>query len=201
MNLRHIAGLLLICCAIVASVAWLDVPVALWIHAHTTPWMHTLGLWLEEAGRSHWVLGYCLVVSLLAWRSMRSVAHKHLALFASVAVSGIAANIIKVIVCRSRPPLLIEHGIQSWNLFAFKTEFLWNSFPSGHASTGLAIALTGSLIYPRLRWLFWLVGIAIATGRIMLNVHYVSDVLAGGLLGVVVAIGIAKWGASHREGG
>lgn len=154
--------------------------------------MHTLGLWLEEAGRSHWVLGYCLIVSLLAWRSMRSVAHKHVALFASVALSGIAANIIKVIACRSRPPLLIEQGITQWHLFGFQMEYIWNSFPSGHATTGLAIAISGSAAYPRLKWLFWSVGLAIVFGRLMLNAHYLSDVIAGGILGGIVAMWTAR---------
>ncbi|MBK7413698.1 MAG: phosphatase PAP2 family protein [Ignavibacteria bacterium] len=179
--------------AMVISMLWLDVPVAQWINAHQTSSMKSVGLILEEIGRSHWILGYCVVMTIIAWRSMRSLAHKHLALFASVAISGIAANIIKVIACRPRPPLLIERGITDWNLFGFQMDYIWNSFPSGHATTGLAIAISGSTVYPRLRWLFWIVGIAIALGRVMLNAHYLSDIIAGGMLGGVVAYGILRY--------
>lgn len=179
--------------AMVISMLWLDVPVAQWINAHQTSSMKSVGLILEEIGRSHWILGYCVVMIIIAWRSMRSLAHRHLEFFASVAISGIAANVIKVIACRPRPPLLIEHGITDWNLFGFQMDYIWNSFPSGHATTGLAIAISGSTVYPRLRWLFWIVGIAIALGRVMLNAHYLSDIIAGGMLGGVVAYGILRY--------
>lgn len=164
-----------------------DQPLALWINAHQTAETRLVGKWLEEAGKSHWVLGYCLVVALIAWRSWRSIAHRHIALFTAVAASGILANIIKIIVCRTRPPLLIEKGLATFDLFGFRAEYLWNSFPSGHATTGLAIAIAGSITWPRLSWLMWLIGISIALGRLMYNVHYLSDVIAGALLGAIVS--------------
>jgi len=172
---------------IVASLLWFDIPLALWIDAHQTSETRMVGTWLEEAGKSHWVLGYCLIVAAVAWRSWRSIAHRHIALFTAVAASGILANIIKVIVCRSRPPLLIDKGLAAFDLFAFRTEYLWNSFPSGHATTGLTIAIAGSVTWPRLSWLMWLIGISIALGRLMYNVHYLSDVIAGALLGAIVS--------------
>lgn len=174
--------------AIVVSILWIDQPLAHLIENTQTDTSRILGHWLEEIGKSHWVLGYCLLVALIAWRSRRDEAYSHLRLFGAVAVSGIAANIIKIFVCRPRPPLFIEQGLASWDLFAFKMEFLWNSFPSGHATTGLAIAVAGAAAYPRLKHAFWIVGIAIALGRIMLNVHYLSDVLAGSLLGTLTAL-------------
>ena len=173
---------------IVASIIWMDQPLAMWIEAHQTEWLSNVGSWLEEAGKSHWVLIYCIIMIAITWRSTRSIAYKFLALFASVAASGILANLIKVIVCRPRPPLFIQQGITQWNVFGFQIEYIWNSFPSGHATTGLAIAISGSAIYPHLRWLFWSIGIAIALGRLAINAHYLSDVVAGGLLGAVVAL-------------
>lgn len=68
------------------------------------------------------------------------------------------------------------------------------SFPSGHAATGVALfALLGLLAAAAARTGFgrasWLVlgcavGVAIGTSRIVLNVHYASDVVAGALLGL-----------------
>lgn len=178
--------------AMAVSMMWLDIPVAQWVNAHQSDSIKSVGHFFEEIGKSHWILGYCIVMIIITWRSMRSVAHKHLGLFASVAVSGIVANVIKVIACRPRPPLFIERGITEWNLFGFQMDYIWNSFPSGHATTGLAIAISGSFIYPRLRWLFWIIGIAIVLGRVILNAHYVSDVIAGSLLGAIVAIWIGN---------
>ncbi len=173
--------------AIAISMLWIDVPLAQWIHAHETAPMKMLGQWLEEIGKSHWVLGYCALMIAISWRSMRARAWDHMRLFASVAASGIIANIIKVVVCRPRPPLLLISNITAWDWFAFRTDFLWNSFPSGHATTGLAIAVSASLAWPRYRVAFWTVGIAIALGRLMVDVHYLSDVIAGSLLGAAIS--------------
>ena len=177
--------------AIAAAMLWVDQPLALWIESTQTDTSRALGHWLEEIGKSHWILGYCIVISAIAWRSRRDEAYLHLRIFGAVAASGILANIIKILMCRPRPPLFIEHGIRSWDLLAFKTEFLWSSFPSGHATTGLAIAVAGAAAYPRLKHAFWFIGIAIALGRIMLNAHYLSDVLAGSLLGTLAALWFA----------
>ncbi|HLP27379.1 MAG TPA: phosphatase PAP2 family protein [Candidatus Didemnitutus sp.] len=190
---RAIITLLIGFVAMATSMMWIDQPLAQWINAHQNSAMKSAGLFLEEIGRSHWILGYCIVMIIIAWRSMRSLAHKHLALFASVAISGIAANVIKVIACRPRPPLFIERGITEWNFLGFQMDYIWNSFPSGHATTGLAIAISGSYIYPRLRWLFWIVGLAIALGRVMLNAHYLSDMIAGGVIGAAVAIAAQRF--------
>lgn len=173
--------------AIVAAMLWLDQPLALWIESTQTDFSRMLGHWLEEAGKAHWILGYCLIVTAVAWRTRRDEAHNHLRFFGAVAASGIIANVIKVIACRPRPPLFIEESITAWNVFGFQIDYMWNSFPSGHATTGLAIAVAGSAVYPRLKQAFWIIGLAIALGRIMLNVHYLSDVLTGSLIGVVVA--------------
>lgn len=178
--------------AIVICIVWVDQPLALWIESTQTDTSRLFGHWLEEVGKSHWVLGYCLVVALIAWRSRRDEAYNHMRLFGAVAVSGITANLIKVVACRPRPPMFIQHAATAWDVLGFQVDFMWNSFPSGHATTGLAIAVAGSAAYPRLKFVFWTVGIAIALGRIMLNVHYMSDVLAGSLLGTIAALWFAE---------
>lgn len=173
--------------AIVGSMFFIDIPLARFIHSLETPWLRSTGMVLEELGKSHWVLVYCLVTIAIAWRSMRDVAHRHIEFFLSVAISGIAANIIKVIACRPRPMLMLTEGITQWDPLAFRMEYLWNSFPSGHATTGLAIAISGTAAWPRLRWFFWPLGVAIAVARMIVDAHYLSDVIAGSVLGAVVA--------------
>ncbi len=68
------------------------------------------------------------------------------------------------------------------------------SFPSGHAATGIAVfgligVLAGLSAPSRLGRLAWggaglLLGAAIGASRVVLNVHYVSDVVAGALVGL-----------------
>ena len=186
--LSSLRWLLPVFMVITCSIMWVDVPVAQWMHANSTAWSRAIGTALDHAGQSHWVLGYSALVGIALWRKRNAIARNHLLWFASVAISGIIANIIKVLAGRPRPPLAIESGIVGWEPLSWHMEFLWHSFPSGHATTGLSIAVMGSALYPRLAPLMWTLGIGIAISRIVLNVHYVSDVMVGSMIGAAVAI-------------
>jgi membrane-associated phospholipid phosphatase len=62
----------------------------------------------------------------------------------------------------------------------------FDSFPSGHATSVFAVACAFGHFYPRLRWPLYLLAGSISLGRLYLDRHYVSDVLGGALLGIVV---------------
>ena len=62
----------------------------------------------------------------------------------------------------------------------------FDSFPSGHATSVFAVACAFAYFYPRLRWPLYLLAMCIALGRLYLDRHYVSDVLAGAFIGIVV---------------
>lgn len=181
----------LTCC--LCCYLWVDRPVALWLHTNTTPPVRAVASFLEELGKAHWFLVTNLVVIAATWRGSRRTAAHHGAFFLSIAASGIMANIVKVIVCRARPPLLFDEGVFGFFPLTWHTDFLHTSFPSGHATTGLAIAVAGSLTHPRKAWLFWTIGLAIAIGRVVYTVHYVSDVVAGGLLGALTALWCVRY--------
>ena len=62
----------------------------------------------------------------------------------------------------------------------------FDSFPSGHATSVFAVACAFGYFYPRLRWPLYLLAASISLGRLYLDRHYVSDVLAGAMIGMVV---------------
>jgi undecaprenyl-diphosphatase len=58
------------------------------------------------------------------------------------------------------------------------------SFPSGHSITAFAVAVTVGLFYPYLQPCLLAVAFLIAASRIILGMHFLSDVIAGSALGV-----------------
>lgn len=64
-----------------------------------------------------------------------------------------------------------------------------HSFPSGHAARSFLIAVIASAFGPM--WLvvaLWVWAPLVALARVAMGLHYVSDVVAGAVLGVIVAL-------------
>lgn len=62
------------------------------------------------------------------------------------------------------------------------------SFPSGHATAAMAVALGYALAAPALLPVLALLAMLIGLSRVVLGVHYLGDVLAGQLLAVASAL-------------
>lgn len=63
------------------------------------------------------------------------------------------------------------------------------SFPSGHTLHAMAFSMVAIAYYPSLVWLLLPVTLLIAASRVVLGLHYPSDVFAGALIGVFIAGG------------
>jgi undecaprenyl-diphosphatase len=64
-----------------------------------------------------------------------------------------------------------------------------HSFPSGHAARSFLIAIIASAFGPAwLAALLWVWAPLVALARVAMGVHYLSDVVAGAVLGVIVAL-------------
>ena len=67
------------------------------------------------------------------------------------------------------------------------------SFPSGHTLHAVVFSLVATAYYPALGWLVWPFTALVAASRLVLGLHYVSDVLVGALLGAAVAALALAW--------
>jgi membrane-associated phospholipid phosphatase len=121
--------------------------------------------------------------------------------FAAVALSGLVTNVIKPFIARARPILFERENIFGFHPVSFNAQ--WNSMPSGHSTTAFTLAFTLSMLFPRYRSVWWVYGIALALSRVMVNAHYLSDVLAGGAVAFVTTFFIkqvlTRYGMFHAK--
>ncbi len=97
---------------------------------------------------------------------------------------------------RARPSQFAEHGAFAYDFLAFVPK--WASFPSGHATSIMALAVGLAFLMPRLRYVFLMLGFWVGFARIATGAHYPSDVLAGLALGAVFAWLLARLFAQRR---
>lgn len=62
-----------------------------------------------------------------------------------------------------------------------------HSFPSGHTLHAVAFATLLSTYYPALEWIVWPFAALVALSRVVLGLHYPSDVVVGAALGAFIA--------------
>ena len=117
-------------------------------------------------------------------------------LFAAVALSGLANDLIKVLVGRSRPGLLLAKGVYGFK--PFTDQYYYASFPSGHANTIAALCYGLNVVTGRFRYVWLSIALAVMASRVIVGAHFPSDVMFGAYLGVVVteliAVGFEKKG-------
>jgi membrane-associated phospholipid phosphatase len=118
---------------------------------------------------------------------------------AGVALGSAVGHMLKQAVCRGRPTLLdgwgvgplprampapagraAAHRFFRWPCFR---DSLHHSFPSGHAITAFAVAAALSTAVPARRGLWLSVGVLVGGSRVLLNAHFVSDVVGGAFVG------------------
>jgi undecaprenyl-diphosphatase len=63
------------------------------------------------------------------------------------------------------------------------------SFPSGHSMSAFAIAIPLCIFYPELQAALLVLSVSIAVSRVILGMHFVSDVVVGSLLGAGLGYG------------
>jgi undecaprenyl-diphosphatase len=137
-------------------------------------------------GTPRWII--CIVLAALVWRWRgRRCA---IALAGAALLSNFASNALKFAFDRARPDL-IEH-LDHVNSA---------SYPSGHATSAAAVYLLLAWFAPaRWRPVAWALAAAMILlngfSRIMLGVHWASDVVGGTMLGAAFAL-LGAWWASR----
>ncbi|MFZ1301452.1 MAG: phosphatase PAP2 family protein [Candidatus Microsaccharimonas sp.] len=155
----------------------LDTSVLLWINQHASPALDSLFVIITQFG------GFAVVatVGLLITALLLFKKQYLKALFVVIGLGGAAlwSVVFKSIVERVRPDL--------WESLIHETSL---SFPSGHATASMALALVVIMLLWRTRWkkAALIAGtiyvLLIGFSRLYLGVHYPTDILGGWLLSI-----------------
>ncbi|WP_432797576.1 phosphatase PAP2 family protein [Poriferisphaera sp. WC338] len=169
-------------------------------------WVWQKQVWKQDW---YWWVGYVVLVWLVFWvaklwegygwvtllgigltlwlvRQKKDYASWMFFMIGALAWTGIGVNLIKVLFGRFRPTMLLETGEFGFSWFSVVYNQL--SFPSGHAATTGTIACVLWLMKPRLWFVWFALGVIIAFTRIFTHSHFISDVLAGSYVGVILTL-------------
>lgn len=197
----------LIAAVVGLAVLWaIDAPVthlvASWPKAVRLPFHY-----LTRLGKSDWILVPALLVALVFWvvrfvlpsepvkAAATKIAAMGLFVLAGVGLPGLLANLLKRLIGRARPTHLDDIGFIAFHPVINNWSF--QSFPSGDTTTIFAFAAVVSFLFPRLTMPAMLLAIAVGLSRIMVGMHYPSDVFGGILLGIFGAFAVRNYCADR----
>ncbi len=152
---------------------WHDV-----LAAHRFPAAQAVAGFLNIAGGTlvMTIVSVVVVALLLVFRRFRAA----VSIALTMALSSGISTVLKIAMARPRP----ADGI---------VDTASNAYPSGHATAAAAITIALLIAFPRV-WTWVLAGVWIplmALSRNYLLVHWLSDVVAGAVLGASVALLVA----------
>lgn len=148
---------------------------------------HWIRRWMVVASRGGdgWLWSVIGLILLLFGGERRFAALE--AGLVSVGAGQLAFFILKRVIGRERPCATEPH---CWALLLPPDRF---SFPSGHTITAFAIAVSLGLYYPALLVGLIFCAFSVAASRVILGLHYMSDVIAGILIGVATGMAAFEW--------
>jgi len=189
---------------IIFSYLFLDKAIAKYFLTNANTY-ESLGDFISIFGESHWYIGVA-VVGFIIFRFFKDnelLKQKFLFLFYVNIFSGVISLLSKFIFGRIRPWGLRDGGnefgfllFQNLNMglieklkYHAKTisdaPTTYTSFPSGHATTIFAVFVYLSILFPRYIYLWLATAIVFASARLLDSDHFLSDILAGVLVGTL----------------
>jgi len=174
---------------VVLSILYLDRPIAVYFHALE----HGKNLLILNCVTALGVAPAYMALFAVLILLFRYVCRNQLYearvwfLFLCLSLSNVICLVLKITLGRARPELLFDK--QLYGFYGIHKQSSYWSFPSGHTTTIMSIALGLCVVFPRYCYAFILMGLTVVASRVMLTQHYLSDVMMASYL-VLLEVGI-----------
>ncbi|GAB3810050.1 hypothetical protein GCM10028819_53020 [Spirosoma humi] len=157
-----------------------------WVNSRNSSLADLIFPYITYVGDGAFFIAVCLLlIALINWRV-------GLMAFASFALSSLVSEFLKKVVFNGspRPLKYFEHSTFQYHLIEGLDIHSYNSFPSGHTTTAFAMfGLLAFLDQKKSRgWIWLLLGLLAGYSRVYLFQHFVEDVYAGSLVGILSSI-------------
>ena len=140
-----------------------------------------LRVWMVSATRlgDGWIWYSVGIALLLFGGELRFIAFA-----AAVSAEAGAVTLFRLVKNASKRPCQLQ--AHCWSNVLPPDQF---SFPSGHSMSAFAIAVPLCIFYPQLQAGLLALSLSIAVSRVILGMHFVSDVVVGSMLGAGLGYG------------
>jgi lipid A 4'-phosphatase len=183
----------------ISAILWIDRPIALFMHQHPE-WKPAAETVQRLGFGTPYLIAFSMAFIVLRWGGllprlqpwadrMREAALLPAFLLASVAASGLVVDLLKVVFGRTRPKLLFADGTYDFGWLGLAADY-W-SFPSGHTAVVAALATVLWCLWPRHVLFYVTLASVVAASRVVTGAHYLSDVMVGGFVAVLVTRAVA----------
>lgn len=178
------------------SILWLDRPIALWVREILGERHLPLEV-TESPILSISLLSTCAFIlcgfAAIMGRPFSKLEVAVAACTISALVAIVVKDELKVAFGRTWPDTwqpgilsLLRNGVYGFHFFHSGKSF--ESFPSGHAAIAAAILSVLWLLFPKMRSICAICIVAVDCGLVALNLHFLSDVIAGSYIGFSVGL-------------
>jgi undecaprenyl-diphosphatase len=150
------------------------------LHRWRAPWWFRMLMIVSTRGGDGW-LWCALGLILLRYGGE----HRFTAIASGTAAAAAGICLFRVLKRTSRRKRPCEIEPHCWAAILPPDKY---SFPSGHSITAFAVAMSLGLFYPQLQICLLAAAFLIASSRIILGMHFLSDVLAGSAIGVTLGL-------------
>lgn len=181
---------------------FLDAPVTIGVSA-LPDWVRAPFYIITRPGNSDWILYPSLIIAVLAGlagllltankvlqQRVRTIASVSAFIFLGVGVPGTIAALGKRLIGRSRP---VNFDVFGTHHFQPLGDWTFQSFPSGDNTTIFALAAVLAVLMPKFKWWLLFGAAMVGISRIMVGMHFPTDVFAGVLLGTYGAFAVRNF--------